>query len=68
MRAHNPAVIPRNYRVEEALAAAEERCDYSVMERLLMALSRPYDDPPDQGGYHLPPEPGGEPYKTFCGT
>lgn len=68
MRAHNPAVIPRNYRVEEALAAAEDRNDYSVMEQLLMALSRPYDDPPNQGGYHLPPEPGAEPYKTFCGT
>jgi uncharacterized protein YdiU (UPF0061 family) len=68
MRACNPAVIPRNNRVEEALAAAVERNDYNVMEQLLVALSRPYDDPPDQGGYHLPPEPGDVPYKTFCGT
>jgi len=42
--------------------------DYTVMEELLQVLSRPYDDPPEQGGYHLPPEPGGEAYKTFCGT
>jgi uncharacterized protein YdiU (UPF0061 family) len=69
MRTHNPAVIPRNYRVEQALAAAEEQNDYSHMEQLLMALARPYDDPTDlEGGYHLPPQPGGEPYKTFCGT
>ena len=42
--------------------------DYTVMEELLQVLSRPYDDPPEQGGYNLPPEPGGEAYKTFCGT
>lgn len=68
MRSSNPAVIPRNHRVEEALAAAVERNDYSVTEKLLQVLSRPYDDPPEEGGYHLPPEPGGEAYRTFCGT
>jgi uncharacterized protein YdiU (UPF0061 family) len=68
MRTRNPAVIPRNHRVEEALAAAVERNDYTLMEEFLQVLSRPYDDPPEEGGYHLPPEPGGEVYKTFCGT
>src|SRR5690606_32004958 len=33
MQRSNPAVIPRNYRVEEALAAAEKQGDYSVMNR-----------------------------------
>jgi uncharacterized protein YdiU (UPF0061 family) len=68
MNAHNPAVIPRNHRVEEALAAAVERADFSVMEKLLGFLSRPYQDPPEQAGYHLPPPPSAQPYRTFCGT
>lgn len=42
MQNSNPAVIPRNHRVEEALEAAVERGDYSVMDRLLDVLSRPY--------------------------
>jgi uncharacterized protein YdiU (UPF0061 family) len=54
--------------VEEALAAAVERADYSVMEKLLGALSQPYRDPPEEAGYHLPPPPSEQPYRTFCGT
>ena len=57
MNAHNPAVIPRNHRVEEALAAAVERADYSVMDKLLEVLSQPFQDSPDPAGYHLPPPP-----------
>jgi len=68
MNAHNPAVIPRNYRVEEALEAAVERGDFTVMEKLIAVLSRPYEDPPEQAGYHLPPPPSEQPYRTFCGT
>ena len=43
MRAVNPAVIPRNHRVEEALSAAEDRDDLSVLHRLLAALASPYE-------------------------
>lgn len=68
MRSRSPGVIPRNHKVEEALEAAVARDDYSVMEALLRVIARPYDDPPEQGSYHLPPEPGGPPYRTFCGT
>jgi uncharacterized protein YdiU (UPF0061 family) len=68
MNSRNPAVIPRNHRVEEALAAAVERADFSVMEKLLGALSLPYRDPPEEAGYHLPPPPSAQPYRTFCGT
>jgi uncharacterized protein YdiU (UPF0061 family) len=68
MNTHNPAVIPRNHRVEEALEAAVERDDFTVMEKLLAILSRPYQDPPAQAGYHLPPPPSEQPYRTFCGT
>ncbi|WP_044642816.1 protein adenylyltransferase SelO [Risungbinella massiliensis] len=68
MRNSNPAVIPRNHRVEEALEAAVEREDYSVMEKLLNALSNPYVHSPEQAEYCTLPAPSNRPYRTFCGT
>ena len=38
MRRHNPAFIPRNHLVEEALFAATEGHDLTVMQRLLDVL------------------------------
>ena len=43
MRRHNPAFIPRNHKVEEALLAATSSDDLTVMERLLEVLAAPYD-------------------------
>ena len=68
MNTHNPAVIPRNHRVEEALEAAVDHADFRIMEKLLGFLSQPYQDPPEQAGYHLPAPPSAQPYRTFCGT
>ena len=68
MRNSNPAVIPRNHRVEEALEAAVEDGDYSVMEQLLDALSNPYAHSPEQAVYATLPEESTRPYRTFCGT
>jgi len=68
MRASNPAVIPRNHRVEEALEAAVEREDYSVMQRLLTVLAKPYEHAPAQEEYAALPAPSGRPYQTYCGT
>lgn len=69
MRAHNPAVIPRNHRVEEALATAVTQGDFSVMQTLLTTLTAPYDDLPEHlANYRLPPPPGTIAYQTFCGT
>jgi uncharacterized protein YdiU (UPF0061 family) len=68
MNTHNPAVIPRNHRVEEALEAAVERADFTVMEKLLDVLSQPYRDTPEHADYKLPPPPSSQPYRTFCGT
>jgi uncharacterized protein YdiU (UPF0061 family) len=65
MRTHNPAVIPRNHKVEEALAAAVEQDDFSVMHRLLAALG---SDAPEHADYQQPPPSGGCAYQTFCGT
>ena len=66
MQAHNPAFIPRNHKVEEALSAAVEGNDLSVMERLLAVVSRPWDHSRDIPEYSQPS--GGESYRTFCGT
>ena len=65
MRDSNPAVIPRNHRVEEALAAAEFQGDYSVLHRLLAVLATPYAHSPEQEAYT---EASSGPYQTFCGT
>ncbi|MFO0891661.1 MAG: YdiU family protein [Isosphaeraceae bacterium] len=67
MRSVNPAVIPRNHRVEEALSAAEECDDLSVLHRLLEVLASPYEERPEMAQYRDPPadERG---YRTFCGT
>lgn len=68
MRAHNPAVVPRNHRVEEALAAAAQGGDYGPLHRLLAVLARPYDHSADQAEYaQLSPEADNG-YRTFCGT
>ena len=68
MRSKNPAIIPRNHRVEEALEAAVERNNYGPMQRLLTVLSNPYAHTPEQEEYATLPESCGEPYQTFCGT
>ena len=44
MRAVNPAFIPRNHRVEQALDAAIDSADFSPFADLLTVLSRPYQD------------------------
>ena len=67
MRAHNPAFIPRNHRVEEALLAASSAGDLSVMERLLDVLASPFDYERDLPKYTEPGTDHGT-YQTFCGT
>ena len=68
MKNSNPAVIPRNHRVEEALEAAVKMGNYSVMEELLNALSKPYAHSKEQEYYATLPEPSNSQYRTFCGT
>ncbi len=68
MKENNPFIIPRNHLVEEALEAAVEKQDYSVMNQLLDVLSRPYDYNQIQEKYFLPPNPSDEPFVTYCGT
>ena len=67
MRCANPAFIPRNHRVEEALAAAVEG-DFAPFEMLMTVLSKPYDDQPEFAAYRDPPRPEQVVLRTFCGT
>ncbi|MEK9712902.1 MAG: YdiU family protein [Thalassolituus sp.] len=67
MQQTNPAVIPRNHRVAEAIAAAEDG-DYAPFERLLAALERPFDELTEYQDYQLPPQSNEKVLRTFCGT
>lgn len=63
----NPVYIPRNHLVEESLAAGTEG-DLDPLERLLDAVTRPYDERPGLQRYAAPaPEDFGT-YRTYCGT
>lgn len=67
MQQVNPAIIPRNHRVAEAISAAEQG-DYSVFENLLQALAEPYEELVQFQQYQEPPLPGQKVLRTFCGT
>jgi uncharacterized protein YdiU (UPF0061 family) len=67
MQATNPALIPRNHRVAEAIAAATQG-DYTVFERLHQQLLHPWVDTPENAEYQRPPAPGQRVCTTFCGT
>ena len=67
MRAANPAFIPRNHRVEAALAAADQS-DFQPFEELHQVLSQPYRDNPAFERYAMPPAADERVLQTFCGT
>ncbi len=68
MRAANPAFIPRNHLVEEAIAAAQEGGDFAPFEKLLAVLAKPWEDRPEAARYAAPPRPEEIVRQTFCGT
>lgn len=63
----NPIYIPRNHRIEEALAAAEGG-NFAPFETLLDILSDPYTKRLGLENYEGPAPADFGPYKTFCGT
>jgi uncharacterized protein YdiU (UPF0061 family) len=68
MRQSNPAVIPRNHRVEEALEAVVERGNLEPFQELLKALSDPFEESPEHSRFLAPAPEGSLPYVTYCGT
>lgn len=67
MRAVNPAVIPRNHRIEQAIVAALGG-DLAPFDALLEAVRRPFDDDDGEREDLLPPTAGQRVLATFCGT
>jgi serine/tyrosine/threonine adenylyltransferase len=63
----NPIYIPRNHLVEEALTAATAG-DLDPLERLLVAVTNPYDERAGLERYASAAPEGFGPYRTFCGT
>jgi len=64
----NPIYIPRNHKVEEALAAAVDMEDLVPFKKLLNVLTHPFDEFEGNEDYAEPAPPTEIPYKTFCGT
>ena len=67
MRGVNPALIPRNHRVEQALRAALEG-DFTEFENLRKALAAPFEKAGAAEKYTTPPAPHERVCNTFCGT
>ena len=65
MQAVNPLYIPRNHRVEAALAAAIEREDFAPFEELLVVLARPFEERREFAAYAEPPPEGQRDYRTY---
>ncbi len=63
----NPLYIPRNHLVEEALDAATDG-DVDPLERLLEAVTAPYDERPGLERYAAAAPSDFGAYRTFCGT
>lgn len=68
MRAVNPAVIPRNHRVNAAIADAVERDDFDAFHNLVDVLTSPFEFPTDDPSLVEPPKAGQDISATFCGT
>ncbi len=67
MLSANPMFIPRNHRIQAAIADAEAgRLD--KFHELADVLAHPYDDRPEYADYAKAPTPEEEVQQTFCGT
>ena len=67
MKFSNPIIIPRNYKVEEALSAAENG-DIGLVEILLKALEKPYENNSSLKDFQITEKLNKSGYKTYCGT
>ena len=63
----NPAVIPRNHRVEEAIAAAY-RGDHAPFHALNAVLADPWSETEANAPYRRPATDAERVTRTFCGT
>lgn len=67
MHANNPAVIPRNHKVNQCLNAASNG-DIKPLKDLMDVLQEPYRERLQIKGYQSPPTQQERVFQTFCGT
>ena len=67
MRLHNPAFIPRNHRVEQAIEAGI-RGNFEPFETMVRVLARPYEEQPEFAHLAEAPLVSERVRQTFCGT
>src|SRR5258706_5084142 len=67
MRQVNPAFIPRNHRIEQAIVAAVEHGDFEPFATLSAVLSQPYRPQERFEPYDDAPQPSERIHETFCG-
>jgi serine/tyrosine/threonine adenylyltransferase len=67
MAVENPAIIPRNHKVEEALTAAEEG-DFTLFKLLLQLVEKPYEKPICDHTFLTAPANHDTTFQTYCGT
>ncbi|MGD0677283.1 MAG: protein adenylyltransferase SelO [Polyangiaceae bacterium] len=68
MRRANPAFIPRNHRIAQAIDAAVRRADFAPFETLVGVLGRPYEEQSEFAHLAASPRPEERVLETFCGT
>ena len=68
MRRCNPAFIPRNHRVEQAIEAATQHGDTTRFLDLLRVVANPYDEQPESADLRNAAQPAERVLRTFCGT
>lgn len=68
MNGVNPAFIPRNHRIEQAIKAAEEESSYDKVHTLIELLKTPYTEQDEYAEYMNPPKKHERVLQTFCGT
>jgi serine/tyrosine/threonine adenylyltransferase len=68
MKSVNPAIIPRNHLVEQALSQATEHQDFGPFDHLLSMIRHPFSYSEEQLELDHPDVISNQPYRTYCGT
>lgn len=64
----NPSYIPRNHLIAQAIEQASLSKDFSLFNKLVDVLARPFEYREEHPMFALPPTPEQEVRQTFCGT
>lgn len=68
MNSVNALFIPRNQQIEQIIADVTTRQDLTLFHQFAADLTSPFSLTANNARWAEAPAPGGEPYRTFCGT